>query len=61
MEILENMNIPYSLVHKKSNRIKLEVNESGLLISGNINNYNTIEEFINKKNIGSNKIGKNMN
>ena len=49
MEILESMNIPYSLNHKKSNRIKLEVNESGLLISGNINNYNIIEEFINKK------------
>tara|TARA_B100000902_G_scaffold1537_1_gene2016 strand:- start:1672 stop:2259 length:588 start_codon:yes stop_codon:yes gene_type:complete len=49
MEILDDMNIPYSLNYKKSNRIKLEVNENGLLISGNIKNNKIIEEFISKK------------
>ena len=49
MEVLDTMNIPYSLNHKKSNRIKLEVNESGVQIYGNINNYKIIEDFISDK------------
>jgi len=46
MKILEDMNIPYLVKDTFSNKVKLEINESGLLITANLKNQEFLEKFI---------------